>query len=103
MKLKIKDEYKNFCKLLDFGNGKYDIRDVFRDFVAIFAIAIKNMVLYEQADEDMYMSIIKKYEKSEIKYFEKMIYELLKIYYNKEEIPSIPVFRRRSLYSLGEQ
>ena len=24
-------------------------------------------------------------------------------YYNKEEIPSIPVFRRRSLYSLGEQ
>lgn len=89
MKLKIKDEYKNFCKLLDFGNGKYDIRDVFRDFVAIFAIAIKNMVLYEQADEDMYMSIIKKYEKSEIKYFEKMIYELLKIYYNKEEIQDV--------------
>ena len=89
MKLRVNDEYKNFCKLLDFGQGKYDIRDVFRDFVIIFAITIKNSVLYEQDDEDIYLGIIKKYEKSEIEYFIKMICELINIYYSTKEIKDV--------------
>ena len=89
MKLRVNDEYKNFCKLLDFGQGKYDIRDVFRDFVAIFAITIKNNVLYNQVDEDIFFRIIKKYEKSEIKYFIKMVCELIKIYSSTKEIKDV--------------
>ena len=89
MKLRVNDEYKNFCKLLDFGYGKYGIRDVFRDFVAIFAITIKNNVLYNQEDEDIFFWIIKKYEKSEIEYFIKMVCELIKIYSSTKEIKDV--------------
>ena len=89
MKLRVNNEYKNFCNLLDFGYGKYDIRDIFRDFAVIFAISIKNSVLYDQVDEDIYLRIIKKYEKNEIEYFIKMVGELIKIYSSTEEIKDV--------------
>lgn len=57
----ISKEYKVFVDLLNFSNGKYSIRDIFRDFVVMFAIAIKNQFIYSQEDEDMYIRIINTY------------------------------------------
>lgn len=89
MKFKIKDEYKKFCELLDFGHGKYDTRDVFKDFVVMLAISIKNSVSYKQEDEDIYLGIIKKYEKNEREYFIEMACELIKIYFYTKEIKDV--------------
>ena len=34
MKFKIKDKYKKFCELLDFGHGKYGVRiDIWTHFM----------------------------------------------------------------------
>ena len=48
MKQDINPKYRNFINLLDFSKGKYDSKDVFNDFVIIYAIAIKNKFHYEQ-------------------------------------------------------
>lgn len=89
MKNRISEKYEKFVDLLDFGNGKYSRVDVFRDFVSMFAIAIKNSFYYEQVDEDIYMQIIKKYERKETEIFPKMTVELINIYTNEREIKDI--------------
>lgn len=75
----ISKEYKAFVDLLNFSNGKYSIRDIFRDFVVMFAIAIKNQFIYSQEDEDMYIGIINTYLDKEREVFPKLICELVKI------------------------
>ena len=75
----ISKEYKVFVDLLNFSNGKYSIRDIFRDFVVMFAIAIKNQFIYSQEDEDMYIRIINTYLDKEREVFPKLICELVKI------------------------
>src|SRR5574344_499533 len=52
MKHNINEKYKRFVELLDFSNGKYSKVDVFRDFLMLFAIAIKNKFYFEQENED---------------------------------------------------
>lgn len=86
MKHNINEKYKRFVELLDFSNGKYSKVDVFRDFLMLFAIAIKNKFYFEQEDEDMYLRTTKKYKKDELKVFPKLINELFKIYYENEKI-----------------
>lgn len=89
MRIYVKDEYKNFYKLLEFSNGKYSAISVFRDFVAMYAISIKNMLIYEQDDEDFYLSITKKYNKEELKIFIDLITELIRIYIKKDRIEDV--------------
>ena len=89
MKQDINSKYRNFINLLDFSKGKYDIKDVFNDFVIIYAIAIKNKFHYEQEDEDIYFSIIKKYKKDELDIFPKLIVELQEIYMKEREIRDV--------------
>ena len=50
MKQDINPKNRKFIDLLDFSNGKYDIKEVFNDFVIIYAIAIKNKFYYEKED-----------------------------------------------------
>lgn len=88
-RMQITPKYKKFVNLLDFSNGKYNIVEVFRDFVIMFAIAIKNRFIYNQKDEDMYLQIIKKYEKSETKIFEKLILELIVLLTDSHEIKDV--------------
>lgn len=89
MKRKINNEYKEFTDLLEFSNGKYNSIDVFRDFVVMFAIAIKNSIDYSQEDEDAYLRITKKYEKSELKVFIELYTKLLLIFIEKNEIKDV--------------
>ena len=56
----MQNKYKKIMELLEFSNGKYDVRDIFKDFVIMFAIAIKNKFNYEQIDEDEYLRIVKR-------------------------------------------
>lgn len=85
----ISDKYKNFVKLLNFSQGKYRVTDVFKDFVIMFAIAIKNSCYYEKEDEDIYLQTINKYKKEEIEIFPKITNELINIYMNKKEIEDV--------------
>lgn len=62
----MQNKYKKIMELLEFSNGKYDVRDIFKDFVIMFAIAIKNKFNYEQIDEDEYLRIVKRYDKKEL-------------------------------------
>ncbi|MFR1776910.1 MAG: N-6 DNA methylase [Clostridia bacterium] len=88
-RMQINPKYKKIIDLLDFSNGKYDIVAVFRDFVIMFAIAIKNKFLYNQEDENIYLQIIKKYDKSETKVFIKLISELIFLYTDSNEIRDV--------------
>ena len=88
-RMQINPKYKKIIDLLDFSNGKYDIVAVFRDFVIMFAIAIKNKFLYNQEDENIYLQIIKKYDKSETKVFIKLISELIFLYTDSNEIREV--------------
>ncbi len=89
MKQGINKKYKNFVSLLNFSNGKYDIIDVFKDFVTIYAIAIKNKFYYEEIDEQMYFKTIKKYERCELDIFPKLKDELQNLYMQEPKIKDV--------------
>lgn len=89
MKRKINNKYKEFTDLLEFSRGKYNPIDIFRDLVVIFAIAIKNSIDYSQEDEDTYLQIIKKYEKSESEIFVKLSTKLILMYSEEYEIKDV--------------
>lgn len=86
MKQTINPKYKEFINLLNFSRGKYEIKEVFKDFVTVYAIAIKNKFYYEQKDEDLYFKTIEKYKKNELDFFPKLIEELQKLYLQEREI-----------------
>ena len=73
------NRYKKFIDLLNFSNGKHSAVDVFRDFVVMFAISIKNRVDYKQEDEEIYLSIVKKYTREEMNSIIKLVTELFNI------------------------
>ena len=79
------DRYKKFIDLLHFFNGKHRAVDVFRDFVVMFAISIKNRIDYKQEDEDIYLSIVKKYTRDEMNIIIKLVTELFSICSNLDE------------------
>ena len=74
MKVRVNNKYKEFVKLLDFSNGKYNITDIFRDFVVMFAIAIQNQHNFIKEDEEIYLETIKKYSKEERNIFPKLMF-----------------------------
>lgn len=78
MKNRVTDvEFKRFFELLDFNRGKHNVIDLFRDFVVMYAIAIKNAVNYEQKYEDEYLKIVQKYSNEEIEIILQLIDELI--------------------------
>lgn len=87
MKRKINNRYKEFIGLLD--NGKYNSVDIFKDFVVMFAIAIKNNFDYSQEDENIYLQITKKYKKSELKIFIELSTKLILMYLENDEIEDV--------------
>ena len=89
MKRYINHKYKKFVDLLKFSNGRYNCIDIFKDFVIIFAITIKNKFNYSQEDEDIYLQIIKKYNKSELEVFIKLSAELMFIYLEETQIGDV--------------
>ena len=82
---KYSSKYKEFIDLLNFSNGKYEKIDVFKDFVTIYAIAIKNKMYFKQEDENIYFDIIKKYKKSELDIFPKLVNALIELYYRERD------------------
>lgn len=87
MKREIKNRYIEFIGLLD--NGKYNSVDIFKDFVVMFAIAIKNNFDYSQEDENIYLQITKKYKKSELKIFIELSTKLILMYLENDEIEDV--------------
>lgn len=64
--------------------SKYDVRNVFEDFVICIAFAISNRFNYEQEKEDNYLSIAKKYNIEDLNIFAEMFAHLV-MEYTKEE------------------
>lgn len=89
MKQVINPKYKKFVSLLNFSNGKYDIVEVFKDFVTMYAIAIKNKCYYEKIDEQIYFKTIEKYEKCELDIFHKLKDELQNLYMQESKIRDV--------------
>lgn len=69
---------KNLVRLLKANSHRYHQWDVFADFCEMGAIAISNSVDLAQRNEreDRYLSIIKKYEPSEVQRFPQTLAEL---------------------------
>lgn len=88
-KYKINDKYKDIIDLLESCDAKHNICEVFRDFITMFAISIKNAYHYSQDDENRYLEIAKKYSEQELKKIVKMCGKLLYIYSNENEMPDI--------------
>ncbi len=89
MKQYINPKYKKFVSLLNFSNGKYDIVDVFKDFVTMYAIAIKNKCYYEEIDEQMYFKTIEKYKRCEMEIFLELREELENLYMQESKIRDV--------------
>jgi type I restriction-modification system DNA methylase subunit len=85
----MKEQYKKIIELLEFTHGKYHSTYIFKDFVVLYAIAIKNIYDYNQEDENMYLQIINKYEKGEREMFVKLGVELIKILEMQNEITDV--------------
>ena len=85
----MQNKYKKIMELLEFSNGKYDARDTFKDFVIMFAIAIKNKFNYEQMDEDEYLRIVKRYNKKELDIFTKLAAEMIQEKLREDKIEDI--------------
>ena len=85
----MQNKYKKIMELLEFSNGKYNAKDIFRDFVIMFATAIKNKFKYEQIDEDEYLRIVKRYDKKELDIFAKLIAEMMKEKLREDKIQDI--------------
>lgn len=68
---------KEIIKIINsfYSNPTYEI---FRDFVKLSSIAIKNTLSYEQNLEDEYFRTIKKYKEIEILKFSKMLWIMIK-------------------------
>lgn len=82
-------KYDEFIKKLRIGNGKYNPGSVFEDLILMFTISIKNRYDYNQKDEDVYLSIINKYEKEEQMEFCELAGKLMLLYIEQEEISDI--------------
>lgn len=82
-------EYKKFIELLDFNRGKHNMIDVFRDFVMMFAIAIKNAVHYEQKYEDLYLKIEQKYSREEMEVIFQLINELIYLLLKRDTLRDV--------------
>lgn len=89
MKQEINPKYRKFVNLLNFSNGKYDIVEVFKDFVTVYAIAIKNKCYYEEIDEQMYFKTISKYKKDELDIFLELKEELQNLYMQEKKIRDV--------------
>lgn len=89
MQRNIDSKYKKFVNLLNFSKGKYDIVDVFKDFVTVYAIAIKNKCYYEEIDEQMYFKTIRKYKKDELEIFLELKEELQNLYMQEQKIKDV--------------
>lgn len=83
------EKYKKFMDLLNFSDGKHSVVSIFRDFVIMYAIAIKNAWQFNQEDEDLYLSIVKKYSREEVFKFVEMSCELVKIYRSLDSIHDV--------------
>lgn len=69
---------KNLIRLLNANSHRHHLWDVFADFCEMGALAISNSVDLAQRNEreKRYMSVIKKYEPSEVHRFPQMLAEL---------------------------
>lgn len=88
----IDEEYKkydNFIEMLNFRNGKNTKIEIFKDLVVMMALKIKNSVYPEEIDEDTYKTILNKYEKEEIKIFNKLINYIMELYIENNEVNDI--------------
>ena len=57
--------YKEFIKALDIGNGKYKKKNVFFDLITILALTISNEVKFNERNNKLVLNIVEKYEEKE--------------------------------------
>lgn len=67
---------KEIVKLINSFYSKSN-RDIFKDFVFLSSVAIKNKFAYDQNLEDEYLRIIKKYTEKEINKFSQMLWIMI--------------------------
>lgn len=69
----MQDYQKEFLKILETFRYKYQIYDVYRDFLHMVALTFKQQVIFSNEDEETYLNIINKYDKSFVKCFPEML------------------------------
>lgn len=79
-------ELKSFVKKLDFTNGKYSNRDVFRDVIALEVFIIQRFMLLNEDYKEQYDSLLNKYTESEQQQLKELGLELAELY-NKQTEP----------------
>lgn len=89
MGIHIKGEYKKFVALLEKLSSRYNIGQIFEDFLFMSAIAIKNSCVFDKNEEDWYFSIIKKYDRQELEIFPKLLAELISLFSKQYEFKDI--------------
>lgn len=82
-------KYNKFTEMLDFRNGKNTKIEIFKDLIIMMALKIKNSIYPEEIDEDTYKTILNKYEKEEIKIFNKLINYIIELYIENNEVNDI--------------
>jgi len=78
-------KYEVFIQLLNFNKEKYSAEKVFKDFIALFAIALSNKVLFNKKNNDMYEKIYESYEKDEKYIFYALSLEITRLFCNEKD------------------
>lgn len=78
-------DLKSFVKKLDFTNGKYSIKDVFRDVITLEVFIIQRFMLLKEDYKEQYDSLLNKYTESEQHHLKELGLELAKLYDKQTE------------------
>lgn len=79
-------ELKLFVKKLDFTNGKYSNKDIFRDIVSLLVFIIQIYMIRNKEYKEQYNNLMKKYTESEQQQIKELALKLAELY-NKQSEP----------------
>ena len=79
-------DIKSFVKNLEFTNGKYDVKDIFREVISLTTFIIQAYMIGNKEYQEYYNTLLKKYTEEEQLKLKELVLELAEIY-NKQTEP----------------
>lgn len=82
----VTSDIKSFVKNLEFTNGKYDVKDIFREVISLTTFIIQAYMIGNKEYLEQYNTLLKKYTDDEQLRLKELVLELAEIY-NKQTEP----------------
>ena len=76
---------KSFVKNLEFTNGKYNVKDIFREVISLTTFIIQTYLIGNKEYLEQYNTLLKKYTEDEQLKLKELVLELVEIYKKQTE------------------